>query len=110
VTAANPYKPNPFRETGFDVAIGRVLDEVEDVMGARHAKYGPGNINAHGLLGVRVRLADKIARIENSEADFTDESYRDAWLDVVGYGLIALMLLDGTWPQSDIRTNQKEKK
>jgi len=84
---------------GFGYALADLLDEVALLMHERHKKYGPGNHNKYGVLGVRVRLADKIARIENGNEDFEDESYRDCWVDVVGYGLIALMLVDGTWPK-----------
>jgi hypothetical protein len=88
----------PATGLGFGYGLAKVLDEVERVMHERHKKYGPGNINRHGIRGVMVRMDDKIARVENTDEDFTDESYRDAWLDLAGYGLIGLMLIDGTWP------------
>jgi hypothetical protein len=85
-------------ETPFEKGLGEVLSEVRELMCDRHTKYGPGNISKRGIPGVLVRLDDKLARIDNGDMDFADESYRDAWLDVVGYGLIALMCLDGNWP------------
>ena len=84
----------------FELDLDDLLKEVRDLMADRHRKYGPGNISKRGIPGVLVRLDDKLARLDNSDADFTDESYRDAWMDVVGYGLIALMWLDGDWPGS----------
>jgi hypothetical protein len=55
------------------------------------------------LNGLRVRLYDKLARINHAldsggQVDFDDDSFRDAFLDVVGYGLIGLLVLDGKWP------------
>lgn len=77
------------------------LDEVADVMRERGAKYGPGNIAEFGDLGVLVRLSDKLARLRNTREDFADESNRDAWMDVIGYGLIGLAWADGNWPGSE---------
>lgn len=87
-------------QPGFEAHIGRLLHEVELLMLDRHTKYGPGNIARHGIPGITVRLDDKLARINTGDMDHADEKYRDAWLDVVGYGLIALMWLDGNWPGS----------
>lgn len=78
-----------------------LFDELSNIMQERHSKYGPGNISRHGVPGILVRIDDKLARLSHSGEDFSDESYRDAWLDVVNYGLIALMFLDGTWPGSE---------
>ncbi|HKN44278.1 MAG TPA: hypothetical protein VJW23_10160 [Propionibacteriaceae bacterium] len=75
-----------------------LLAEVRALMSDRHKKYGSGNIAKRGLPGILVRLDDKLARLDNGDMDFGDESYRDAWMDVVGYSLIALMCLDGSWP------------
>lgn len=80
---------------------GGLFDELFQLMEGRHAKYGPGNISRHGVPGILVRMDDKLARLAHSEADFGDESYRDAWLDVINYGLIALMFMDGVWPGSE---------
>lgn len=76
-----------------------ILEEVRAVMYERGRKYGPGNIAEFGELGVLVRLSDKLARLKNSKDDFSDESVADTWLDVVGYGLIGLMIQKGLWPK-----------
>jgi len=83
------------------VALASLLGEVQALMQDRHRKYGSGNIAKRGIPGILVRLDDKLARIDNGDMDYADESYRDAWMDVVGYGLIALMALDGNWPGLD---------
>lgn len=82
--------------------LTEALEEVKAIMHERGAKYGPGNIAEFGELGVLVRLSDKLARLRHSSGtDFADESSRDAWLDIIGYGLIGLAWADGNWPGSE---------
>jgi hypothetical protein len=83
--------------------LPKLLVEVQALMFERGRKYGPGNIAEFGEFGVLVRMSDKFARLRNGFQHFDDESLRDTVLDVVGYGLIWLMLLDGNWPASQTR-------
>ena len=67
----------------------------------RHAKYGALNIsNTPGgaLSGIIVRLFDKLSRLAHSGADFADESVNDTINDIVGYGLIASLVVNNKWP------------
>ena len=61
--------------------------------------YGHGNINRFGIYGVIVRLSDKIERLANlNNIDKPqNESRQDTLLDIVGYCVIALMLMDDTF-------------
>jgi len=94
----------------FEEALGIVLAEMRGVLLDRHRKYGPKNITATGIMGLFVRCEDKLARIENTlkdktlsditniDADYADESFDDAWLDMANYsGPIYLMLRRGWW-------------
>jgi hypothetical protein len=82
--------------------MDELLAEVKAVMLERGAKYGPGNIAEFGELGVLVRLSDKLHRLRHSrDKDFADEASRDAWLDIIGYGLIGLAWADKKWPGSE---------
>jgi len=98
--------------TGIDAPLRAVLDEIEKTVLERHQKYGPSNVSGSPggpLNGLRVRLHDKLARINNwvdngGTADFTDDAFRDAFVDVVGYGLIGLLVVDGKWPTATVRT------
>ena len=63
----------------------------------RQLKYGPQNIMAFTYKGIAIRMADKVARIENGGENFADEAYTDAVMDLVGYTAIAIMLHDGTF-------------
>lgn len=60
--------------------------------------YGHGNIMRFGIYGVTVRLSDKVERYKNlAGREAKNESTHDTLLDIVGYCVIALMLLDGTF-------------
>lgn len=62
--------------------------------------YGHDNINGFGLVGLVVRLSDKVARLMNldkKQADPHNESVVDTWQDIVGYCVIAEMLFDHTF-------------
>lgn len=70
----------------------------------KHEDYGPKNIaNAPGgaLNGLRVRMHDKLARINHlldSGAEPSNESLRDSFIDLANYSVIAMMVLDKDWP------------
>jgi len=76
------------------------LNEVLELVAERGRKYGPGNIQEFGELGVLVRLSDKLARLRHTTENFEDETSADSWMDVIGYGLIGLAWSRGDWPGS----------
>lgn len=80
----------------FEEALDRTIEQARQLMLNRQEKYGSGNIDRHGEMGIRVRLDDKVARLGNMK-DFPDESRLDSWLDVVNYGLIGAMLNQDRW-------------
>ena len=82
-----------------------VTNEALNLLVSKQNDYGPYNISrAPGgpLNGLRVRIFDKVSRINNlldTGATPENESLRDSFIDLANYGLIALMVLDGTWPE-----------
>lgn len=71
-----------------------------NVLCAKQADYGHNNINAFGIIGVAVRLHDKVARLFNliaKNGDALNEPLLDTWLDMVGYSVIAEMLYTDTF-------------
>lgn len=74
-----------------------VTNTIVDTLIERHHKYGPGNIAEFEEIGLIVRMADKVARIKNSGADYDDETFLDAYVDLVGYAAIAHMLHQNTF-------------
>jgi hypothetical protein len=79
------------------------LDEAALLL-SKHADYGPKNIaDAPGgpLMGLAVRLHDKVARLAHlltSDADPNHESLHDTFQDLANYGTIGQLVLAGYWP------------
>ena len=89
----------------FVADVWRIMDTAGNLLIRKHHDYGPKNI-AHSpggpLNGLRVRMWDKIARINNlldSNVKPSNESLRDSYLDLLNYSAIAMMVLDGVWPE-----------
>lgn len=76
----------------------------EDTLVKKQSDYGPTNISrapGGALNGLRVRIHDKVSRINHlidSGATPENESLRDSFLDLANYSIIAMMVLDGEWP------------
>lgn len=92
-------------EEKFEGAVAKVFVEAENVLLKKHKDYGPRNISMSpggALNGLRVRMHDKLARINNlldSGATPENESLRDSFLDLMNYAAIAQVVLDGNWPE-----------
>jgi hypothetical protein len=74
--------------------------EMLELLCRKQHDYGHGNILSFGMIGVAVRMADKVARLANltsRDIDAVNESLLDTWRDIVGYAVIAGMLLVGTF-------------
>ena len=85
--------------------VWSILDTAGNLLIRKHHDYGPKNI-AHSpggpLNGLRVRMWDKVARINNlldSNVSPSNESLRDSFLDLLNYSAIAMMVLDKKWPE-----------
>ena len=92
-------------DDAFIADVWRVLDTAGNLLIRKHHDYGPKNI-AHSpggpLNGLRVRMWDKVARINNlldSNLSPSNESLRDSFLDLLNYSAIAIMVLDKKWPE-----------
>ena len=91
----------------FISEVWRILDAAGNLLIQKHHDYGPKNIaESPGgpLNGLRVRMWDKIARINNlldSGVEPSNESLRDSFMDLLNYSAIAMMVLDKTWPGLD---------
>lgn len=91
------------RECG-DITEARAVDALSHVVGTIIAKqhdYGHENILWGGVDALVVRIHDKVARIKNlqkrADSGPINESLCDSWLDIAGYGIIAVMLHNGTF-------------
>lgn len=87
----------------FEDDVRIVYDELMSVLIKKHKDYGPKNIaDAPGgaLNGLRVRIHDKIARINNlidNNKSPEYESLEDSFKDLANYAIIALLVLRGKW-------------
>lgn len=88
----------------FIDTVRELLDEAGNLLLRKQMDYGPTNISrAPGgpLNGLRVRMHDKIARINNlldKGVDPQNESLRDSFIDLLNYSAIAIMVLEKKWP------------
>lgn len=87
----------------FEEAVQQKFQHAKHVLLSKHKDYGPKNISQSPggpLNGLRVRMWDKLARINNlvdSGAEPANESLKDSFLDLANYAIIAMMVLDGEW-------------
>ena len=72
-------------------------DEMLALIISRQRKYGTGNITKFGTRGIIVRMSDKIERLRNMGGDFADDSVVDAYMDLVGYGALHWMTVNGVF-------------
>ena len=93
------YDPDKFEED-----VRRLCEYVGDVIIKKQKDFGPYNISRSpggATNGLVVRLFDKVSRIANlfyNKIDAKNEPLIDSFLDVAGYGVIGLMVLEGSWP------------
>jgi len=104
-------EPHLVREVHLETHMASTVRELTDLLLSKHRDYGPKNISlAPGgpVNGLRVRMHDKLARINNlvdSGVDPEHESLEDSFKDMANYAIIGLLVLRGQWDE-DIRTVQ----
>lgn len=87
----------------FETALSNTFNELEELLLSKHKDYGPKNIaEAPGgaINGLRVRMHDKLARINNlvdNGKDPEHESLEDSFKDMANYAVIGLLVLRGDW-------------
>lgn len=98
------YRDNAERSAlDFDDEVRIIYDELMSVLLKKHKDYGPKNIaDAPGgaVNGLRVRIHDKIARINNLIDNGKTpeyESLEDSFKDLANYAIIGLLVLRGKW-------------
>lgn len=83
--------------------VQKITDELSKLLIKKHKDYGPLNIALSPggpLNGIRVRMYDKLARINhlienNSHPNY--ESLEDSFIDLANYAIIALLVQRGKW-------------
>jgi hypothetical protein len=93
----------PALEPKFAIAVNETFDELKQLLIKKHLDYGPKNISdspGGPLNGLRVRMHDKLARINNLVDKGTTpqyESLEDSFKDMANYSIIALLVLRHKW-------------
>ena len=107
-TSADPSAQEWITLARMSITASGVLEESStwETLCRKQRDYGPNNIARFGSSGILLRLHDKVARLENlldHDKDAQYESVQDTYLDIVGYSVIGLMLLDGSffYPMTD---------
>ena len=91
------------RELYLETHLGDTTTELSELLLSKHRDYDPKNISlAPGgpINGLRVRMHDKLARINNlvdNGADPQHESLEDSFKDMANYAIIGLLVLRGQW-------------
>jgi len=99
--AAAEEKNNQFNE--FAQVVRNYAEANAFLLLSKHRDYGSKNISQSpggALNGLRVRMHDKLARINNLVDNNTEpenESLRDSFIDLANYAMIGLLVLDGEW-------------
>jgi hypothetical protein len=89
----------------FNNDVADITSGLFDLLIKKHKDYGPKNISQSPggpLNGLRVRMWDKLARINNlveSGVKPENESLIDSFRDMANYSIIAIMVLEGKWPK-----------
>lgn len=87
----------------FVNSVNDTFEELKELLIKKHMDYGPKNISdspGGPLNGLRVRMHDKLARINNlvdkgSEPEY--ESLEDSFKDMANYSIIAMLVLRDKW-------------
>lgn len=110
-----PYSKRPLEDEAYakyrkanadnrfmqDVSL--IFTELEDLLLSKHKDYGPKNISQSPggpLNGLRVRLWDKLARLNNLTDNNSlpqHESLEDTFKDMANYAVIGLLVLRDKW-------------
>jgi hypothetical protein len=99
-----------FINSAFEAALAKKFKEAEALLIQKHNDYGPKNVSQSPggpLNGLRVRMWDKLARINNlvdTGVSPSNESLRDSFLDLANYAIIGMMVIDGDW-ENNYRVN-----
>ena len=102
VTDSIDVEPNQ-----LELDVWEVSDGLNNLLLSKHRDYGPKNISqapGGAINGLRVRMWDKMARINNLlDSNRHDapahESLEDSFRDLANYAIISILVLKGKWPE-----------
>lgn len=92
-------------ELEFGLYLSAIASELVILLESKQKDYGPRSVNgAPGgpINGLLVRLHDKFSRASNIAAKGkvpNNESLRETFIDIAGYALLAIMVIDEKFPK-----------
>ena len=112
-------------DQALEKAMAKECQSLFKMFKRKQHDYGHANISEGGLIGVMWRANDKMARWKNLvrralkdgwdgtsfarqgnvRPAVTSESLMDTLQDIADYGLIARLILNGSWPEWPFRSN-----
>lgn len=78
----------------------KIMKEMDVLIRRKNQMYGDGNIDVIGQEGIIIRLKEKLERLKHlisTDQDPEEEPTEDTWKDIIGYGIIGLMVNRGKW-------------
>ena len=80
-----------------EMQIEKISKEIADMLIRKNYDYGDNNLVKRGLLGIIIRMEDKLARLDNlyivPKKPHVEESLEDTLKDIAGYAINAIRLL-----------------
>lgn len=86
--------------------VSALLQEQLHIYLHKSLGYGAYNTSKHGLLGIEVRLSDKIERLYHllrGGEEVKQDTIEDQFQDIIGYALLGLLQSRGHLPQQSPR-------
>ena len=87
--------------TSLKGKLNEIASRIVELLARKDSDYGSENLRKHGLYGILVRLDDKLARLNHLiskkglvSANVIDETLEDTFIDIAGYAINALRLLN----------------
>lgn len=85
--------------SGYEKDLDEALSSLKKTLMAKHHDYGTKNLVHRGVLGMIIRMEDKLARLENldrlNESRVLDEKTTDTVIDIAGYAIQVYLYLSG---------------
>ena len=83
----------------FYERVQNAHQEMGTTLCKKRESYGPHNLTRFGNLGIVVRASDKVERLSTLVQSGSDrspdgDSLRDAWMDLLGYATLGLIIHD----------------
>ena len=81
----------------FEEKVDREMLMVRRLLLAKDRDYGSANLDKHGIVGITIRMSDKLARLENvmmKKECAVPEKVEDTLRDLIGYAIQYLIRLE----------------